>query len=97
MTKLIERAATMPRDKSKIIDGIVVAFWTAWLRAEMVPKEITTDDRKAMRAALLWLADNVSDEMIDAAHRGFTHNYNVNDTKADWRVAIAAAIRKAAE
>ena len=46
------------------------------------------ESEEAMRAALLWLADNVSDEMAKA----------VCDEGADeyWRERISAAIRAAA-
>lgn len=42
----------------------------------------------AMRAALLWLADNVTDKMVDAAEDANVDNVG--------RSAIAAAIRAAA-
>jgi len=45
-----------------------------------------------MRAALLWLADNVSDEMVDAYEQFFTST----STLYTRRQAIAAAIRAAA-
>lgn len=46
------------------------------------------DDFKAMRAALLWLADNVSDEMVEAAEDANVDNVG--------RGAISAALRAAA-
>jgi len=48
-----------------------------------------------MRAALLWLADNVSDEMVDAAAwlTDRVEQYNIKDRR---KLAIAAAIRAAA-
>jgi hypothetical protein len=56
-----------------------------------------------MRAALIWLAENVSDEMLDAAEkaaREHKHGMRVNDTKCDQRNMLAkqfaAAIRAAA-
>lgn len=45
----------------------------------------------AMRAALLWLADNVSDEML-AAHAAADKGV----TTANFRAGFAAAIRAAA-
>ena len=42
-----------------------------------------------MRAALLWLADNVSDEMLNAF-------FNEKDRSKNFRDAIAAALRQAA-
>lgn len=47
---------------------------------------------EAMRAALLWLADNVSDEMVDAYEQFFLSTA----TLYTRRQAIAAAIRAAA-
>ena len=46
----------------------------------------------AMRAALQWLADNVSDEMLEAAEkaaREHKRGMRVNDTKCDQRDMLA--------
>lgn len=59
--------------------------------ADVLMQSLTADGgeganpREAMRASLLWLADNVSDEMIEAAL-----------DRPSFKRAIAAAIRAAA-
>lgn len=74
---------------NKALEGMVAA-----MDAEKYPLPFyegngpEVDDFKAMRAALLWLAANVSDEMVDAAE-----DANVDDV---GRSAISAALRAAA-
>lgn len=82
---------------NKIPEGMVTAY-----HRKLEPKSDlsgwNSDD--AMRAALLWLADNVSDEMVfhligsTFKHRppAFKFEYTVEQT----REAIAAALRQAA-
>ena len=62
----------------KTLEGMVNAYVIGFAR------EISMDD--GMRAALLWLADNVSDEMVEAARNANWHNE---------RSAISAALRAA--
>ena len=50
-----------------------------------------------MRDALLWLADNVSDEMADTADDACDFNsVRAAMRSEDWRFCIAAALRAAA-
>jgi len=64
-----------------IVKGMATAYWRNMCHSKSPTRE------EAMRAALLFLADNVSDEMVDEAAAA-----NVNTSRS----AIAAAIRAAA-
>lgn len=67
----------------KIVKGMLREYYRAGVSAKDAG-----DFEEAMRAALLWLADNVSEEMAKM----------VCDEGADeyWKGRIAAALRKAA-
>ena len=64
-----------------IVKGMVTAFYSS--------DSFSSED--AMRAALLWLANNVSDEMVAAHWKAFYF-----DGIRDGRQIFAAAIRAAA-
>ncbi len=49
---------------SKTLEGMARAHWTTFADVEPKTSAIDPDDIEAMRVALLWLADNVSDEMV---------------------------------
>ena len=52
--------------------------------------DVSQDEVEAMRAAILWLAENVTDEMTDAA------DYELcSDDSFVTKEVIAAALRKA--
>lgn len=80
---------------NKILEGMTDAFCAAGEGCEI--ENYDAVNRYAIRAAMLWLAENVSDEMVKHAHHAFTHNYNKDDPKEDWRLAISAALKAAAE
>ena len=52
--------------------------------------------REAMAAALLWLAANVTDEMVDAATRALYGPANERCTPGAPAIIISAALRAAA-
>lgn len=78
---------------SKTLEGLAKAYWTAaGMKEGSQPDEfcINADDIDRMKAALLWLAENVSDEMVDAADA-----VHVSYDSAITKEVIAAALRKA--
>ncbi len=84
-----------------IVKGMAKAYHEAyWNWMPTLPRSM---EDEAMRAALLWLAANVTDEMLEAAEsaaREHKRGMRVNDTKCDQRNMLAkqfaAAIRAAA-
>ena len=88
---------------SKALKGMAIAYWAA---AGLPRDEFTVDgdDISRLKASLLWLADNVSDEMVAAALRTTPENLRAyKDSPAlslmidAQRHDISAAIRAAAE
>lgn len=85
---------------NKVLEGMARAHWTSFADVEPKSSVIDPDDIEAMSAALLWLASNVTDEMVHHLigdlfkHRppAFKFEYTVDQT----REAIAAALRAAA-
>ena len=77
-----------------IVKGMAEAHWKAWLGPAWPGQDRAMNDTDiaTMRAALLWLADNVSDEMVQAYEKFLQRDSGVN-TRKD---AIALAIRAAA-
>jgi hypothetical protein len=75
-----------------IVKGMARAYVDAW---DLLGAELEPSDR--MRAALMWLADNVSDEMVQAYREALERQArdpwlpSIAESKA-----IAAAIRAAA-
>ncbi len=92
-----------------IVKGMVPAYNNAWTH---IPEfdEIEVGQLKAMRAALLWLAANVSDEMVRSASADRAKDdegqfqaledlidfSGENKTRTVIKSAISAAIRAAA-
>ena len=86
-----------------IVKGMARAYVDAW---DLLGAELEPSDR--MRAALLWLADNVSDEMvfasialendprIDELRKAFKTPKHA-ETVAKTKACIQRAIRRAAE
>ena len=74
-----------------IVKGTTAALLANLQRQFDSSKGKSLNTEEAMRAALLWLADNVSDEML-AAHAAA----DKGDNTADFRAGFAAAIRAAA-
>jgi hypothetical protein len=77
-----------------IVKGMARAWWQSHdMKEGEGPLDFVIDEAEvaAMRAALLWLADNVSDEML-AAHAAADKGV----TTANFRAGFAAAIRAAA-
>ena len=76
---------------NKTLEGMARAHWDEWLEDRTGPKTILTKtDIAAMKAVLLWLADNVSDEMCYRAGK----IYQTEDL--DAKKYISAALRAAA-
>lgn len=89
---------------SKTLEGMARAHWTSFADIEPKASAIDPDDIDAMRAALLWLADNVSDEMVAAALRTTPENLRAyKDSPAlslmidAQRHDISAALRAAGD
>ena len=81
-----------------IVKGMAIAGWDAGLKVTG-PGVLTADIEQAkMRAALMWLADNVSDEMVQAAWgREFGRGgFDGDIWRKTIKSAIEAAIRAAA-
>lgn len=91
---------------SDLIEGMaraVAAAWfgPAWIKHE---RQITDEEIAVQKAALLWLADNVSDEMVDViahATSGDEFRQRPEEDFNDWvrrlrKAAISAALRAAA-
>ena len=70
------------------------AHWTSFADVEPKASVIDPDDIEAMRAALLWLADNVSDEMVHQFTNAEVLSRPGNAGEA-VRQAISAALRAA--
>jgi hypothetical protein len=78
-----------------IVKGMATAYWTNWC-GEVDVGEITVIDTEAMRAALLFLAANVSDEMAAASLAAFCNAPDETLVQDVRKRVIAAAIRAAA-
>ena len=77
---------------SKTMEGMADAAWSAddpsvSGKLRNLPATEALEVRR-MKAALLWLADNVSDEMVEAVARHASRS-------DDWRHVISAALRAA--
>lgn len=73
---------------SKLIEGMARAAWPN-VDAEDLPFM-----QERIGAALLWLADNISQDILDAAGSRLPHAANL--AEVDVEDAIAAALRQAA-
>lgn len=75
---------------NKTLHGMAIAYWTA---AGLPRDEFTVDgdDISRLKACLIWLADNVSDEMV----RAFSDKWT--SSRGDATAAIAAALRAAGD
>lgn len=82
---------------TNIVKGMVSTYNNAWTH---IPEfdEIENGQLKAMRAALQWLSQNVSDEMVQAAwEREFGRGgFDGDIWRKTIKSAIASAIRAAA-
>jgi len=76
----------MSRDPA--MTDIVKGMNTAYLNTQPRPGNIHVTMEDAMRAALLWLSKNVSDEMAEIVCYGEANEY--------WKSRIGKAIRAAA-
>ena len=72
---------------SKTLEGMARTFF------EELDK-VTAEE--AMKAALLWLADNVSDEMVEAASAVWKNDQSSGSFEQLLQFVIAAALRQAA-
>lgn len=81
---------------SKTLEGMARAHWTSFADIEPKSSVIDLDDIEAMRAALLWLADNVSDEMAEAAMIVWDEEASCDEHRPAAKAAISAALRAAA-
>ena len=82
---------------NKTLEGMAIAYWAA---AGLLYDEfaVDVDDTTRLKASLLWLADNVSDEMIYALRASLDRS--PPDTyfpSIGYAKAISAALRAAAE
>ena len=82
-----------------IVKGMARAWWQSHdMKEGEGPLDFVIDEAevKAMRAALMWLADNVSKEMSVAFWNEFYREYRTGG-QAETVNALAAAIRAAGE
>lgn len=68
--------------------------WSYDEMCEQIPNGFHEENIEVVRAALLWLADNVSDEMLEAAAGRLPHFANL--AELDVKDALSAALRAAA-
>ncbi len=80
---------------SKTLEGMARAHWTSFADVEPKASVIDPDDIEAMQAALLWLAANVSDEMVFAYV--LAPNISGKNVGENVRKSISAALRAAGD